>query len=398
MVAKWLRIPMMVVALALVLAACGGDDPADDPADDPVDDADAADDDAAGDDGAEDEADGDDGEADDNAGADEFEEVTLFVASNLTHVPAFAALERGIWADLGLDVDLQILSSGADIMTGLSSGEAEFGAVNAATGVPSGRASGVDVKLVVPYANDATDARYVGRIGIIARADSGIDPDDASTFVGKTVGVLEGSTTDQYFRSFLAENDVDVEDVELLNVPVQEMRITVIQGQVDAVVPWEPATTQTIQDLGDEAVVVSRGESFVADVIGLGATEEGLAENEEIFERFILGLVEAAQWTRQNPDDAAQLSLNFISGISFDVAREALEHQKFDTRVSVCTEEAVTRTAQELIDFGRIEADGFTVDDLIDASILNRVTEENPQFFDDLPPVPETLEDCAGVG
>ena len=80
------------------------------------------------------------------------------------------------------------------------------------------------------------------------------------------------------------------------------MPITLAQGQVDAVVPWEPYTAQAVRELGANAVVVSRGEaSLVADIIGVVANENWISKNYDLLEKFSVGIAQAAQFIRQNP-------------------------------------------------------------------------------------------------
>ena len=73
------------------------------------------------------------------------------------------------------------------------------------------------------------------------------------------------------------------------------MPITLVQGQVDAVVPWEPYTAQAVRELGANAVVVSRGEEgLVTDIIGVVAHENWIGKNYDLLEKFSIGIAQAA--------------------------------------------------------------------------------------------------------
>lgn len=357
----------LLVAMALFTAACGGDD-----------------DDAATDDDSTDGAESD----------EEFEEVTLLIVSNNVHIPAMVALEQGYWLELGLDVKLEVLDSGREIMTAIGAGEAEFGGANAASTIPPARAGGLEAAVVVPYMNDPLYVNHVGRVSIIARTDSGIDPDDPSTLVGKRIGNLEASTTDSYIRAYLDRNGIPQSGPEFVNTPAPDMPIAIQQGDVDAVVAWEPYASQILREMGDDVVAVTRGGDYVSDVIGIAARDDLVAEQPELVEKFVLGAVRGAQYVRQNPEESAEILLNYLSGVELDDAVEGNELTHYDPRVSVCTETGVMAVAQGLIDDGTIESEPFENQDLLNVDILDQVVEENPEYFDDVDPLPETVDDC----
>jgi ABC-type nitrate/sulfonate/bicarbonate transport system substrate-binding protein len=313
--------------------------------------------------------------------AQEFEEATVMVVSNNTHLAAMAAAEQGFWLQHGLDVTLEVLDSGQEIMTAVGAGEAQFGGVNAATTIPPARAGGLEASVVVPYMNNA-------------RADSGINPDDPASVEGKKLGVLDGSTTDQYIRSYLERNDLTVDDVELLNMPVPDMPVALEQGLVEAVVPWEPYVSQILREQGDNAVIIERGGDYVADVIGLATLDSLIQEQPELVEKLILGILEGAKFVRQNPEQAGEILTSYVSGVQVEDVIEGNRETSYDPRVSVCTEKGVLEGAQTLIDAGEIEHEPFKLEELLYVEMLDRLTEENPQFFDDLEPLPEDLSGC----
>lgn len=380
----------VLLALALVAAACGGDDSSDTTS-------------AAADTTTTTAASSDDGATTTTAAAEEttttaaqvFDDVSLLVVNNMAHLPVFVAQQEGLWAERGLNVDVQILGSGADIAAGLESGQAEFGAVNAGTGVAPQRASGLLTKIVAPYNNDATDARYVKWIGIVGRADAGVTTNPQS-LVGKKIGVTGGGTPRAYLTAFNNVNGLSEDDYEIVAMGAPDMLTAIINGDVDAVVPWDPFYTAAIDELGRaNAVLVSDGESLVTSSIGLGAVDGQLEQKPDVFKRLIEGLVESTYLIRSDPEANAPTVLNYISTVTEEQAIMAMARNKYDPRVSICLEWGVEDTATQLRDAGRFDAT-FTAEELIDASILQEVLDENPQWLEDLPPLPTELTDCTG--
>jgi NitT/TauT family transport system substrate-binding protein len=334
------------------------------------------------------------GAAPTDAFAQDFQQATVMVVSNNTHLAAMAAAEQGFWLQHGLDVRLEVLDSGREIMTAVGAGEAQFGGVNAATTIPPARAGGLEAAVVVPYMNNALAVADVGRVALLARADSGINPADPGTLRGKKIGVLDGSTTDQYIRSYLARNNLTVDDVEFVNTPVPDMAVALDQGLVEAVVPWEPYVSQILREQGGNAVIVERGGDYVADVIGLATLDSLVAEQPELVEKLILGILEGAKFVRQNPEQAAEILTSYVGGVQVEDVIEGNKQTSYDPRVSVCTEKGVMDGAQSLIDSGEIQSQPFQLHQLLNVELLKRLTQENPQFFDDLEPLPQDLSEC----
>lgn len=324
----------------------------------------------------------------------EFDEVTLLVVNNMAHLPVFYALDFGLWSDRGINADVQTLGSGADIAAGLESGQAEFGSVNGGTGVAPQRASGLLTKLVAPYNNDATNAKYVDWIGIVGRVDRGIT-EDPNSVVGKTFGVTGGGTPRAYLRAWLEKNALTEDDIEIVTMGAPDMRTAIVNGDVDVVVPWSPFRTAALLDLGDNGIQVSGGESLVLSAIGLGAVDGQMEAKRDVFKRMIEGVVEATFLIRQDPAAAAPVVLSFIEGVSEEAVIEAIKENTYDPRVSICTRYGAELTAQQLVASGDIEGE-FTADDLIDSSVLDEVLAEHPEWIADLPPLPETVEECDG--
>src|SRR6476620_7593310 len=215
-----------------------------------------------------------------DAQAQAMTEVTFVVVNNLFSTPAFVAVENGYWTKQGLNVKIRLTSSGRQVTQSLQAGEAQFGHAALSTTTASARASGNMLKGVMPYYNAGDHIAKAGGRAIIARKDRGIDPNNPKSLEGKKIGYLKGSTNDVYLRQWFKREKLDISKSELVNVPVENMPITIVQGQVDAIAPWEPYNAQAVRELGANAVVVSRGEEgLVADIIGVVAHENWIGKN-----------------------------------------------------------------------------------------------------------------------
>src|SRR5499433_2314902 len=141
---------------------------------------------------------------------------TLGTVSNLMHTDEYVAAQEGFYAQNGINVKVKIFESGSDVTKAMQAGTVRFGSAST-TAVPSARAAGVPLKLMVGGMNDAASSLYDGPLGIIGRAHRGITT-QASSLKGKRIGVLLGSTTEQYLRLYLEKNGMTEKDVKLVNL------------------------------------------------------------------------------------------------------------------------------------------------------------------------------------
>ena len=234
----------------------------------------------------------------------QMKEVTFIVVNNLFSTPAFVAVENGYWAQQGLNVKIKLTASGSQVTKALQAGEAQFGHAALSTTIASARAGGNMLTGVMPYFNAAEYIALGGR-AIIGRKDRGIDAANPKSMEGKKIGYLRGSTNDVYMRQWFKKNKLDVTKSTLINLPVADMPISITQGVVDAVVPWEPYSAQAIRELGSNAVIVSRSEEgLVSDVIGVVANQDWIKKNYDLLEKFSIGTAQAAQFIRQKSTES----------------------------------------------------------------------------------------------
>lgn len=349
---RWLS---TVAALALVVGACGSDDS---------------------------------GGGGSGAGAKKFDTAVLASVNNMMHVSEFVGVEKGFFAERGLDVKLKILASGSDINKALQSGDAEFGGASN-TAIAPARAAGIKSRLFAPAMNDATTPNYAGPLGIVGRKDRGIRPDDPQSLKGKRVAILEGSTTQAYLRLYLEKNGMKESDVKMVPLDVADHPVSLKQGDVDAAASWEPYVSQEIRQLGSSSAVVSRGAPVLGYTIGVGAIESVIDAKPQVLQKFAEGIAKSNAYIRKNPDEAAKAATSFIKGLNEQDARAALDgHLKFDPRMSKCTQQLFADSTAYLKRLGEIDTVP-PAKDMIDPSIMQKVEKEHPEWFSDLPPIPK---------
>jgi ABC-type nitrate/sulfonate/bicarbonate transport system substrate-binding protein len=251
-------------ALALLVAACGGD-------------------------GAE--------EATTEGGA------TKLTVQETAGVPSsFVAfgIEKGMFDKQKLEIDLEPTQGGAATIPALVSGDIEVGGSNV-------------VSLLLASAKDlpiraiagGTSARAAGEKdfgALIAAKGKGISkPEDLE---GKTVAVNTlNNIAEVVVKAALEKEGVDPSSLKLSEVPFPEMAPALAKGSVDAAFSIEPFVTQSVAK-GDEVLGYSYVDTESDMQVGAYAvTNQFAEENADTVKRFKAAIAETASYVDANEDE-----------------------------------------------------------------------------------------------
>jgi NitT/TauT family transport system substrate-binding protein len=243
----------VLLALAVVAAACGDDD------------------------------DGDENRASAEDTVEEMTPITVGILPIADVAPLQYGVEQGFFADEGLDVTLQVGEGGAALAPAVMSGQYQFAHGNYIS-LMQARQNNVPVQAVSNVVNGA-DAPDEGVTGLLVAPDSGIDSVD--DLAGKTFAVNTLGTLDELIvRATLGENGVDDSGISFVEVPFPQMNAAIQAGDVDAAGQPQPFVT-----LGERAGLVKLLDPIyeTAPSMPLGvmfASESWLEENPDLANAF----------------------------------------------------------------------------------------------------------------
>lgn len=219
----------------------------------------------------------------------------------------FIAQELGLFKENGIDCTIHEYDYGLKAADALIDGKADI-------------ATAADFVLT-SYGFDHDDLRTIGSIArsrtdeIVFRTDHGIaDPKDLK---GREVGVTPNTKGEFFLARFLILNGMDSRDVVI--VPLEPGRIVeaLAQGTIDAASIWEPFVSDILHRLGDKARSWPAQSELSFFYLLLGK-EKWLKEHPEAVQRFLASLIQAEEFTRENPLAAQQLiSRRFNYELSF---------------------------------------------------------------------------------
>ena len=221
---------------------------------------------------------------------------TLTIATVLTEVNAlfYIAETQNIFASNGFQVTLkEDYDSGATATTAMLNGEAD---IASATEFLIARQI-LNRKDITGF---GTIARYENTF-IIWRAHSGIKT--IGDLSGKKIGVPLQTIAEFYLGRMLELNDINIQQVTLVEVKAAESEKALLNGDVDAIVTWEPWVNQIDQHMGKE-VIISALQSSQFAYWNLVSTPDWTNKHSNTIAQLMKSLAQAESYIVGHPDEA----------------------------------------------------------------------------------------------
>jgi ABC-type nitrate/sulfonate/bicarbonate transport system substrate-binding protein len=142
---------------------------------------------------------------------------------------------------------------------------------------------------------------------IICRKDHGIE--NVSDLKGKTIALPQGTIAEFYLARLLSFNGVRMSDVTLVDMTLSESADAIANGDVDALVNWQPYTNTVEERLGSNAVSwsVQSNQQFFGVLI---CRVDWIKENPEVVNQFIKALSQAEDFVNNTPAEAKAIVKN----------------------------------------------------------------------------------------
>lgn len=223
-----------------------------------------------------------------------------YPSPNVQFLPAFVALEKGIYKSDGLDVELISVRSATVAVQALLGGQIQF-ILTIGPQMPA-IWEGMDIVLL---------AQQVGRptFSLIVTPDI----QKISDLKGKKLGVSFGGSTYSGIKALLELNKINPEkDVEYVNIPGSGPKVAALkQGLIVAALLAPPADYMALKS-GFKRLVnladVFRDTAFT----GLAATGKLIRENPQLVKKMVRAMVRGVIHTREHPEDAIQTMIKHL--------------------------------------------------------------------------------------
>lgn len=168
-----------------------------------------------------------------------------------------------------------------------------------------------------------------GLYRIVARRSAGIA--SVADLKGKAVATIPQTSSGYFLNLMLEKAGLAFGDIEAKPiVPLAGMTEALRNGEVDAVVIWEPESENAAQVLGEDLVEFS-GEGVYRELFNLNTTAEKLADpaTRARIVRFVRAIIDAAAELRRDPARAKALVIE-AGGFPPEDVEDSWKHHRFE--------------------------------------------------------------------
>lgn len=309
------------------------------------------------------------------------------ITPSLIDAPIVVGIAKGIFEKHGLEIRTRSVPNGFEALRRLIDGTVQIGAAGA-TAVAQTLGQGVPLRVIAVTNGDAT-----GRVptdpylAVVAGKVSGIRAGHLEDLRGKRVGVRRGSDFHQYLLAALAAKGLDAGDVTI--VDSADLLGALQGGRADAIVTSEPGASRILLTVG--GTLVQRDGNHMQFLELQAASARYLATHPGTITRYLTAFAETAQFVRTHPDETTDIMIHQqLNNVPRDLVRAAVGYLIRDVRISKVTVQGAQAGSEFAVKIGALRQPP-TFREMFDPRILRQVEREHPEFFRDLPPIPDAL-------
>lgn len=225
------------------------------------------------------------------------EKVTLGISKSFLSVPVYIAKKKGYFSDEGIDITIKEYSSGKLAAKKMFTGEAEISTV-------------ADMPVVFnsfkrqDFCVFATFTTSYTFVSLLTRGDTGIKK--GIDLKGKRIGTNKGTSSHFYLGVFLADNQISISDVEMIQYKTVDLPDALKNGEVDAISVWQPHTYKTEQLLQDNVKKLQSLEIY-RTTFDFAVKKNYAKNHQKTLEKFIKAIIRATTFIQNNKDESQKI-------------------------------------------------------------------------------------------
>lgn len=222
------------------------------------------------------------------------DKVTVAYVAITNFAPLYVAIERGLMKEQNIEVTLQKVTTAADALPFLATGQYDVGGVGMAAATFNGFNKGLDFRIV---ASAAIQPLKDGPTVILVRKDLK-DSGKVKTVAdlkGMKVGVAgaAGSTGAYFVAKALRDAGLTFKDITAVNLANPDLVLGMKQGSIDAALVGPPYSDQIIKD--GTGVLLAKDVAPGAMTTVWMYSGKFIKERPEVAKRFMIALVKGAR-------------------------------------------------------------------------------------------------------
>lgn len=239
------------------------------------------------------------------------EKIVIAHAALLNSIPVYVAVEKGYFKP-ELDVSLSAFPAGRNALNEVLNGKADVATV-AETAFMYAVMNGADAAIMV------TISETSNYLLIIGRKDKGItQPGDLK---GKKIGVTAGTGAELFLENVLIFNRVPIKEIKKVNLSPEKMLEPLKNGEVDAVVNWDPFARELLIALGANGFAYYGSSTYNRYTWNLVAQKSWIARKPETVKKVNRAMVQAVNFIRKNPAEARRIAAHYCGADESEISR-----------------------------------------------------------------------------
>lgn len=229
------------------------------------------------------------------------------------HAAYWVALDKGYFADRGLDVTLENSKGSGDSIAKVDSGRADAGLADSAVVIAS-HARGTTIK-VVGMVFDKTP------LNVFSSKEKPIT--SPKELEGKTLGAPPGDGQRQVWPAFAKANDIDESKVTWVNIEPTAKIAALAEKRVDAVADYTTGLPLYEKPMGVGNVVMMPWSSFGFDMYSMSimASDKTMKERPEVLKKFLEAAYMGWHDVMKDPEAALEIFKKRVPEIDVDLIR-----------------------------------------------------------------------------
>lgn len=222
------------------------------------------------------------------------EKVVVGYVAIMKFAPLYVAKERGIFEKYGLDVEVESVKSGTEIVAFLTEGKMDVGGIAIVASTWNSWAQGLNLQIIAP---GGLEPQTNSPTKLLVRKDL-VDNGQVTTIADLKGLVMAtaggpGSGGEYLASKALQRGNLTIGDVQLQNLANADMPPAFENKTIDAGLLASPYADQAIND--GFAVAIAEDLTPGAMTVAFVASEQFINERPEVAQRFVLSLMEAAR-------------------------------------------------------------------------------------------------------
>ena len=218
--------------------------------------------------------------------------ITIAISNWAGVEPAELAAQLGLYEKHGVQVIIKRFSAYSDSIDALRDGKVDAGMHTLDDAIRSYAAnSNVSVVLLTDYSN--------GGDGLVAQPGINTGQD----LHGKKIGVEIGTVGHFSLLKILNIFKLQPTDVTVVSIPAWEIQDSMVKGEIDAGVTWEPFLSNTAQQVKGKVLVTSK-EYPEMIITTMNFRKDVIKQRPEDVQKVVAAYFEAIDYLQSNPQDA----------------------------------------------------------------------------------------------